>query len=695
MKPAPNDPVEHVRAYLAAHADDADCISFDVFDTLVRREIAPPSQVKIPAAKSLVEVLSTHGIEETTEGCLRTRQIVARDLRKDAVSNGRDPECPIRTIFTAWLQHYLGEELREKDVDRVLQAEIEAELSVCYPAPGLQRLLTGLKKSGKRLIFISDMYLGADDIFRILEHCGYGSLFGAGYVSGDIGLSKKTGRLFQHVLNKEAVEPARLIHVGDDPTADVRMPRRLGIRACRFRDSVHEKWAARHRRLKKLSRSNPSWEGARWADMAPPDTRAATVAVSDDVYAIGYYIIGPVLTNFIHQVVERVSDDGTDIVVFPAREGFILLSIYNRLAGCCRNQAVPPGAYVCLSRQSTFLASVDRVGDREIIRGLHTRPTLRKLLNKLSLDPDRFETSATMCGIDSLDEMIEHSLQDERLRRFLATEEFETVMTEKRTRSRQLLYDYLRQCRFWEADRAAFVDVGWTGTIQESLAMAFEHRPDWPFLNGYYMGVLNRSKAQARESEKSKFHGIFYDYRHTRDRTGFTRFTELFENAARAPHPTTTGYRRDGNGDVHPVLDSQASVFYSAECSNRHFLASLQTGILDYADRYAERIPFKEHPSIVDARFLLRLVDRLIRYPSKAEARALRQLVYSNEFGGMVFIPGRTVTDVDARKGEFNQALPKGKVFNHMWREGVYADSNLPGLNALFNLYRSLVKRNF
>ncbi|KPJ74917.1 MAG: hypothetical protein AMJ54_16330, partial [Deltaproteobacteria bacterium SG8_13] len=171
--------------------------------------------------------------------------------------------------------------------------------------------------------------------------------------------------------------------------------------------------------------------------------------------------------------------------------------------------------------------------------------------------------------------------------------------------------------------------------------------------------------------------------------------TELFENAARAPHPTTMGYRRTRDGKVHPVLDSPSSVFYTAELKNRSLLASLQAGILDYVDRYAAMLPFKIQPPDVDSTFVLRLVDRLIRYPSKTEAAALRKLAYSNEFGGMVFIPGKIATDVDARKNEFKQAMPRGQAFNSMWREGVYADNPLPGLNPLFNLYRSVAKRNF
>ena len=695
MKSTPADPVDLLRHRLRSREERTDIVSFDVFDTLVRRSIAPPQQVKVPAAKKMVEILAEHRISTTVEACLQSRQLVSRILRKSEADRGNDPEAPIRQIFTDWLQHHLGGNTREAEIERLLQAELQAELTVCYPTAGMKTVLEEMKRVGKRLIYISDMYLGTGEVSRILERCEYGDLFDAGYISGNIGLSKKTGRLYQHVLRKENIDASALTHIGDDRKADVYMARQMGISALWFHDPVYEKWRIRHRRLKKLSGMTIDWEGARWAEMDPPDSNTSKVARFDHAYAIGLHLLGPVLTNFIHQVMDRVAHDGTEVVLFPAREGFILLSIYNRLAAELHNPAPPPGIYAFLSRQSTFLASVTHVGDREIIRGLQTRPTLRKMLNKLSLSPARLETIAARYGLDDFDEMIEAPATDERLQRFFSDPEFTEILSAARKRCKKLLGDYLQQCGFWPAARAALVDVGWTGTIQESLAMAFEERPEWPYLNGYYMSLLGRSRSKVQESIKSTFNGIYYDHRHSRYRPGLSRFTELFENATRAPHPTTIGYRRLPNGQVQPVLDESTSVFYTAEQGSRHLLASLQAGILDYVDRYAKTLPYKMRSAGDDSTYMAHMIDRLIRYPSKTEAAVLRQLAYSNEFGGMVFVPGKSATDVDALQNPSRERLSKGKVFNHMWREGVYADHPIPCLNPLFNLYRSVVKKNY
>ena len=56
------------------------CVSFDVFDTLIHRKIAPPDQVMVPAAKTVVELLKNHEIIESVSDCLTARKIVTEQL---------------------------------------------------------------------------------------------------------------------------------------------------------------------------------------------------------------------------------------------------------------------------------------------------------------------------------------------------------------------------------------------------------------------------------------------------------------------------------------------------------------------------------------------------------------------------------------------------------------------------------------
>lgn len=685
---------DHILNFIENQDASIKCVSFDVFDTLIHRKIAPPDQVIVPPAGAVVKLLKSFGIKESLMDCLKVRQKVTRQLQDAACRAGYDPECHIREIIVAWLQHYLPTEDAAENWHRVLLKELESENAVCRPLQGMKEILQKIKQSGKRMLFISDMYLGMQEISALLDSVGYDNIFDAGYVSADIKLNKKSGRLFEYVLQQESINPSNLCHIGDNFHSDSLVPEKLGVNALHFRDADFENWAIRHRKLKKLCLASSYWEGARWVEMTPPDSDSLEIAKVDFSYAIGYFLLGPVLVNFVHQVIERVSRDNSEMILFPAREGFILREIYMRLAKQIGADALPPCEYIFLSRQSTFLASVNVVGDREIVRGLETQPTLRKLLKKLSLQPSEFETLANNCGYMGLDDRIDRPGRETRLNDFLSHSKFQQVLCAEKEILRGLLYDYLKQFNFWNFSKIAFVDVGWTGTIQESLALAFADKSEWPFIKGYYLALLDRSKAPRRETKKSEFIGMFYDYRYSNNRTGIGRFTELFENATRAPHATTIGYKRGENGKVLPRLSTTSTASYNAEQLDRHLVASLQAGILDYTDEYSKMVAFHTDPPKANQEFIIGLLDRLVRYPSKNEAQILKNFVYTNDFGGLLFMPGANQPSSTVTVDTADRAHLDNRYY-FMWPEGFYANTGIPGLNTLFNIYRTLFKQAF
>ena len=57
------------------------------------------------------------------------------------------------------------------------------------------------------------------------------------YVSSRHGVTKRTGRLFQLFLSTEQVRPREVVHVGDNPYTDAKMPLSLGIQVQPFQDA--------------------------------------------------------------------------------------------------------------------------------------------------------------------------------------------------------------------------------------------------------------------------------------------------------------------------------------------------------------------------------------------------------------------------------------------------------------------------
>ena len=104
-----------------------------------------------------------------------------------------------------------------------------------FTLPGVWRLEAGalellhdLRRVGFRLGIISNFDLR---LRQILQHVGVLDLFEQIVVSSQVGAEKPSPRIFEEALRRFAVEPAELLHVGDEEKADGDGARALGIQA--------------------------------------------------------------------------------------------------------------------------------------------------------------------------------------------------------------------------------------------------------------------------------------------------------------------------------------------------------------------------------------------------------------------------------------------------------------------------------
>jgi putative hydrolase of the HAD superfamily len=92
--------------------------------------------------------------------------------------------------------------------------------------PGAFELLQDLRSAGFRLGIISNFDLR---LYEILKHLGILDLFEQIIVSSQVGADKPSPRIFEEAMRRFKVEPAELLHVGDDEIADGDGPHRVGI----------------------------------------------------------------------------------------------------------------------------------------------------------------------------------------------------------------------------------------------------------------------------------------------------------------------------------------------------------------------------------------------------------------------------------------------------------------------------------
>ena len=391
-------------------------------------------------------------------------------------------------------------------------------------------------------------------------------------------------------------------------------------------------------------------------------------------------------------VLEKVMEHEIQMIMFPAREGFILHSLFDRLRPVILPNTTVRGEYVFLTRKSTYLASIHQIGSRELAMGLWTQvPTLQTMLTRFSLEPTDFADIAAACSLP-LDERLKGE-DEPRLLNFVLHPETVKRLRQKQIIKRELLKRYLGQIGFWDFERVAFVDIGWNGTTQDALTNAFMDEPQWPKFFGWYMGY-NPMNANI-STPKSTYEGLVFEKgRHGQHRSGMCRFPELFEMATRAAHATTVDLQEDCNtGEIYPVFSPESSASRQAELSDRKLITSIQTGIFDFSDAFVKDAAVNDHNLKALCDYACEATDQFLRYPPAIVSHALTNFSHSEDFGTDIVIRHqkkalRIWNPINWFQGRRNQP-------RLLWVECALAKHGVPALVGLYNLYRALRWRSY
>jgi len=277
-------------------SEDIEVVSLDIFDTLILRPFAAPTDLFL--------------LMEQERGCPGFRDARVK-AERDARSEYRR-EITLDEIYDHLPASFDPESLKE--------AECRMETDLCYADPELMSWVSEIPE-GKKVIIITDMYLPKDVIAGILDRNGirYDRL----YVSSEIGLTKHDGTLFQHVLNDMGIQPGRMVHIGDNPRADLRIPERLGIRTM-FRESRISSYLRTHPDERRYLRKHHSLTSS--IIVALDSVRGAHGDVWEDM---GDRYGGPLAYSFAKHISDHHNPGSA--VLFSSRDGYTLIKAFGML----------------------------------------------------------------------------------------------------------------------------------------------------------------------------------------------------------------------------------------------------------------------------------------------------------------------------------------------------------------------------
>lgn len=530
-----------------------DYISFDIFDTLIKRELQKPEDVFYMAGYFYYD--HDRNAAERFYYARKEAETVARE--KTAAK-----EITIDDIY-----HVLPYSEDEKQA--LKEMEILAEQTVCVPNRAILDVFNRLLSDGKRLYLISDMYLPRAIIELLLNKCGIGG-YSALYLSSEQLCRKKNG-LYDLFMRKEHIQPKKWLHIGDNFYSDIWNAANAGA-------NVH--WIKNPNTRK----TNVKKEGKSFSNGSQIDQfiHNHLDASRGCFFQTGYKVYGPLLYGFTRWVGNEVSAQKVSKILFFARDAYIVQKAFEILYGHETEMI-----YFFLSRQSDFGTRLQ--GDyslENILNVVHKRKneTIASLLRRLHADTKENLQRAEEKSLDlsqPLSAVFASDGSESKERKYLidVCKEMETQYIYEN----ECFIQYVKQ-NVRAGDRIAVIDVGWNGTEQKAVEIALqESKMDVPVF-GYYIG-MNLIRLGREKNLHMK--GYLSDEESTaRERVQVKAMMGLLEFFLTAPHGTTLGYREE-NGKMIPRLKEYE--YQNADGTllpETKIIRELQEGALEFIREY-------------------------------------------------------------------------------------------------------------
>ncbi|MCT4396501.1 HAD family hydrolase [Periweissella beninensis] len=478
-------------------------ISFDIFDTLLKRDVKHVQDVFFFVEKKWNEKNPNDQIKNFTKKRINAEKKAYEKYGKSTT---------IENIY-----EFLNVDTAVKN----LEMKIEYDLNIAnQPFLEIFKELIALKK---KVYLISDMYLPKQVIKKMLDKAGFIG-YQALFVSCEMSKDKISGDLFKYVIKHENINVRNLIHVGDSWKADWLGAKKIGLKTYHIPKYVVN--------IKKYTTKKSLLD-----DTIDSFINNRIENYEYDKYQkFGYQVFGPVLLGFIQWLNESLDENKK--LYFLARDGYIVKLAYELLFS---NQN--SGTYLYGSRRA-FKVPL-----------LQYAQTLKEIAEVINL-PSTYTADELLDAVGLAKYEIKHQLGSMVYTEFY----FENIPELKQLIQNNLalikknskleghnLLQYLKQVEF--EGEINIVDIGWRGSMQAYLEEFTKLNQVNVKLHGLYVGLTADAQQYGINAQ-----GYWFDMlKNTTDIDLATPFKGLLEFLFSANHGTTL-YFENKTSLVEPKL---------------------------------------------------------------------------------------------------------------------------------------------
>jgi FMN phosphatase YigB (HAD superfamily) len=443
--------------------DEVRILSLDCFDTLLWRNCQSPIDVFADCG----------GIWQRTRAERRARQ-------RRGFAGGKS-EVSIEDIHRR-----LRPRADEARIAAAVDAELAAEARHCYAFAPIVALMRAAKARNLQIIIVSDTYLAEPQLRDLIRAAAGDEVIGMIdriFCSSEYGVTK-AGGLFEPVLAALRVSPRTILHLGDNPKADLDPAAALGIHAVHFLQFD----AAAEQRLRLEAAAavilDPAARNTRPV-LQPHRAPVSLRGEADPAWSFGHDVMGPLMHAFALWLQAEAAALGDAKIVFLLRDGHLPQRVYEALTG----QPAAAGEISRFTARLTSYADAESIADYLAGQNRHDRVDV--LANQLGLSSEE----GRRLGRDQAE-----------FERAVLRPAIVRKVVERSHAFADKIFAHLASLGVGRGDTVMLVDLGYNGTVQDYLEKVLPERFGVK-LAGRYM--LLRPEAETGHDKKG-----FLDARH-------------------------------------------------------------------------------------------------------------------------------------------------------------------------------------
>ena len=595
-------------------------LTIDVWDTLLRRDCHPEC-IKLTTAQHIFLGWIDQIKPEFRDpwALYRARIDAELHLAKEAKRQGKDDEYEVTQVLTHWTDIVFSDPVTNNFPSELAEFELNTEIARSFPDLGIAEFLR--LHVAEKVLFLSDFYMNATMLNRLLSAKGLNALVAEGISSCDVGFNKRSGQLFRHVHVLYDVSPAEHVHIGDNQWSDVESPRTLGVSAIHYLpEMAHAKRLERERLF--LSRDT-LFEHVRCECSALAE-HASNGLSNKQASAFSFGAeLAPLFIGFVLWIAEQAIVKKLDRFFFLTQEGEFFYRVFLALFphGTFFGHNMPPYGVLAVSRLATFAPSMRNISIEEISRvwSLLKTQSVSDLFMAFGLNIENFPEILAEIGLKGSD-VISSPERNRILNHLFHSQSFTDTIKYSVSTQQDLLLGYLKQNALRSDERVGIVDIGWRGTIQDNIALLMPRS----YFHGMYLGLRRVINLQPANVFKSAYGP---------DENLSNAFSSFFESAATlemlcsSPNGRVVGYSRE-SGQTIPqrhILEEENAAF-------ENFTRYFQDGVLLAAKHWQ---PYLERYVVSGAELrstALHIWNTMRRAPSKDLVGILMQTPQNNVF---------------------------------------------------------------